>query len=301
MTALTIRQAGPMTSVQDAPRQGVRRLGLSASGPMDQAGFALAGALAGAAEHSGGIEVSAGGLAFSIDCEARMGCAGGAFVLAVNGEARPWPGSVVLSAGDMIEIHPGRAGNWGYLRFSRPLALPPVLGSLSTHVAVGIGGLDGRCLREGDMLPLGPEEGEAPPAQAAQAPADDMPFRVIWGLHADTLPRAVRRRFVEGAFTVSSRMDRMGMRLVAPDGLFSELDALNLVSDAVVPGDIQILGDGAPIVLMRDFQPTGGYPRIATLIAADLDRFAQQRPGASVRFTPVTVAHAQALDKAAQP
>jgi allophanate hydrolase subunit 2 len=90
-------------------------------------------------------------------------------------------------------------------------------------------------------------------------------------------------------------MDRMGVRLIDRSGVFRDAAALSLVSDAIVPGDIQILGDGTPIVLMRDHQPTGGYPRIATVIDADLDRFAQLRPGAEVRFLPVTVTHAQEL------
>jgi allophanate hydrolase len=79
----------------------------------------------------------------------------------------------------------------------------------------------------------------------------------------------------------------MGVRLEDPDGLFRDQARLNLVSDAIVPGDIQILGDGTPIVLMRDHQPTGGYPRIATIVNADLDRFAQMRPGTTVSFLPV--------------
>jgi multidrug efflux system membrane fusion protein len=86
---------------------------------------------------------------------------------------------------------------------------------------------------------------------------------------------------------------RMGVRLVDPGAVFSELKQLSLVSDAIVPGDIQILGDGTPIVLMRDHQPTGGYPRIATIVSADLDRFAQMRPGTEIRFRPVALEHAR--------
>jgi len=80
----------------------------------------------------------------------------------------------------------------------------------------------------------------------------------------------------------------MGVRLLDPQGVFASDRRLGLVSEAIVPGDIQILGDGTPIVLMRDHQPTGGYPRIATVISADLDRFAQMRPGSTVCFVSVT-------------
>ena len=92
---------------------------------------------------------------------------------------------------------------------------------------------------------------------------------------------------VETSFRVTTGLDRMGVRLEDPAGLFREQRRLSLVSDAIVPGDIQILGDGTPIVLMRDHQPTGGYPRIATIVSADLDRFAQMRPGTELVFRPV--------------
>ena len=91
---------------------------------------------------------------------------------------------------------------------------------------------------------------------------------------------------------MSSNLDRMGVRLLDPARVFRAQRRLTLVSDAIVPGDIQILGDGTPTVLMRDHQPTGGYARIATIVTADLDRFAQLRPGSEVRFRPVTLEHA---------
>jgi 5-oxoprolinase (ATP-hydrolysing) subunit C len=123
------------------------------------------------------------------------------------------------------------------------------------------------------------------------------PVRFVWGLHAGRFPAAVREAFVSTAFRISRRMDRMGVRLEDPEGVFAGAAHLSLVSDAIVPGDIQILGDGTPIVLMRDHQPTGGYPRIATVAAADLDRFVQLRTGSEVRFQPVTVRRAQGLSR----
>jgi allophanate hydrolase subunit 2 len=127
------------------------------------------------------------------------------------------------------------------------------------------------------------------------AEAIERPIRVVWGLHAEVFDSATRQRFVSEPFVVSTQLDRMGVRLADRGGVFGGSRILSLVSDAVVPGDVQILGDGTPIVLMRDHQPTGGYPRIATIVSADLDRLAQVRPGSEVRFTPVTVARAQEL------
>ena len=90
-------------------------------------------------------------------------------------------------------------------------------------------------------------------------------------------------------------MDRMGVRLADDGKVFAGASILSLVSDPILAGDIQILGDGTPIVLMRDHQPTGGYPRIGTVISADLDRFSQMRAGEAVAFEPVSVEHAQRL------
>jgi allophanate hydrolase subunit 2 len=176
------------------------------------------------------------------------------------------------------------------VRFGLELDVPLVLGSRATNLTVGLGGFKGRALKAGDRL------GFAAPGQAAPAelrPHTEGSIRVLWGLHADLFDQAVRQRFVETAFQISPSLDRMGVRLIDPGQSFRNQRRLTLVSDAIVPGDIQILGDGTPIVLMRDHQPIGGYPRIATVVSADFDRFAQLRPGSEVRFRPVTLEHAR--------
>lgn len=293
MTAIIrILRAAPLTTLQDAGRFGMLRHGISASGPMDSAGFAAAGLLAGAG--TGAVEFTAAGLELVVASgECRVGFAGGDFVLRHNGTVVDWPGSVFLGAGDELSITPGSRGNYGYLRFGGDIAVDMVLGSLATSSRFGLGGLEGRALRVGDVIEIVGQGGAPGPVMpSAQA---EGPIRVTWGLHAELFAPSLRQRFTEVEFTVSTRMDRMGVRLDDKDAVFAEASILSLVSDAIVPGDIQILGDGTPIVLMRDHQPTGGYPRIATVISADLDRFAQLRPGSAVAFAPVTVEHAQAL------
>lgn len=285
MITIRIIRAGPLATVQDAGRHGMLRHGVSASGPMDRAAFAALGG--GAA-----IEFSSGGLAFAVEggaCRAAFG--GGVFRLTVSGKKRKWPTTAAFNDGDVVEITTGAAGNFGYVRFDHEIDVPVVMGSRATNLVAGLGGLEGRALRKGDLLALG----GAVPLAAADAPLHGGgPIRIVWGLHADLFATDARSRFLETAFSVTSRMDRMGVRLADPGGVFAGTRALSLVSDAIVPGDIQILGDGTPIVLMRDHQPTGGYPRIATVITADLDRFAQMRPGAEVHFAAVTLDKARA-------
>jgi biotin-dependent carboxylase-like uncharacterized protein len=265
VTVLTILRAGPLATLQDTGRFGMLRHGISASGPMDRGAFAAAGAalpLAGTT----GIEFTQG-LAFEVD---------GPLTIAM-------PEVHALNAGERVELPPA-AGNYGYVRFDREMDIAPVLGSRSTNVTVGLGGYKGRALKAGDRISFG-DEGR--PEPATPVTPEDGPLRIIWGLHADLFDTELRERFVASAFFVTKSLDRMGVRLDDSAGIFADQQRLGLVSDAIVPGDIQILGDGTPIVLMRDHQPTGGYPRIASIVSADLDRFAQMRPGTALSFRPV--------------
>ena len=289
--SLLITRAGPLTTIQDTGRFGMLAHGISASGPMDRAAYDLAGRLA--AAPPGAIEITTAGLEFRVETgSCTVGFAGGAFIVRHNDKPTEWPGTLALEAGDSVSISPGANGNYGYLRFDGRIDVPAIMGSIATNSRARLGGLEGRALVAGDRVAL--IDGVAPELSSELVTVAEGPIRVIWGLHADLFPTA-RDRFVSTPFKISSRLDRMGVRLEDPAGVFADSTILSLVSDAVLPGDIQILGDGTPIVLMRDHQPTGGYPRIATIIAADLDRFAQMRPGTAVAFASVSVNHAHHL------
>ena len=296
MSAIRITRAGPLATLQDAGRPGLLRHGISASGPMDGAAFARVGGWLGAAGTTA-IEFTTAGLSFVAEGSVSIAVDGGAFELSIDGEAKSWPARALLGAGSVVDIRPGPAGNYGYLRLDREIEVPLVMGSRATSSIAGIGGFGGRALRAGDLLPLGAPLPRGRGQHPTPAEVADGPIRIVWGIHADRFDNAIRQRFVTDGFAVSSQLDRMGVRLADPSQVFADAKILSLVSDAVVPGDIQILGDGTPIVLMRDHQPTGGYPRIATVVTADLDRFAQLRPGTHLRFAPVTVQHAEGLKR----
>ncbi|MDP1731733.1 MAG: biotin-dependent carboxyltransferase family protein [Devosia sp.] len=298
MTALRILRAAPLTTLQDAGRFGYLRHGISASGPMDRAAFQRAEAWLGGAG-STAIEFTTGGLSLRVEGGSiGAACDGGEFTLSLNGEKLEWPARMSLKDGDVIDIAPGPAGNYGYFRTSHEVDVPLLLGSRATNLVSRLGGLQGRGLRAGDLIPVGSRVQRRMSMHPRPAMPAKGPIRVIWGLHADLFSDDVREHFISEPFVISHRIDRMGARLEDRAGVFTAAEILSLVSDAVVPGDIQILGDGTPIVLMRDHQPTGGYPRIATVVDADLDRLAQMRPGSEVSFRPVTLAQAYALLKA---
>lgn len=300
--AIEIIRAGPLTTVQDAGRPGNLGFGVCASGPMDVSAWQFAQSLVSPAGLAG-IEFTAAGLELSFDGDAPLAIAwaGGHFRITIGGKPLQWPGAALLEPGARLAITPGGRGNYGYLRLSANIELDPVLESLATNTIVGLGGLEGRALRAQDRLALSlfsaPTLRQAEPAPIETSDEEAAPVRIVWGLHADLFSQQLRDAFCRGHFTVSRRLDRMGIRLEDAGKVFAEADLLSLTSDSVVPGDIQILGDGTPIILMRDHQPTGGYPRIATVVSADLDRLAQSRPGTTLRFSPVTVAHAQTLLK----
>jgi 5-oxoprolinase (ATP-hydrolysing) subunit C len=290
---LRIGRAGPLTTVQDAGRVGMLAHGISASGPMDALAYLRAGSWAGAAD-GGAIEFTQAGIDVEVvEGAVRLGWDGGRFGVRVNGNPTAWPGSAMLKAGDRLSITPGEAGVYGYLRFGAELQLLAVLGSRATNLRAQLGGVDGRVLQAGDELVL---VGKGVPWAEAVAPqVETGPIRFIWGVHAERFSAEVRQRFAGSVFRVTGAMDRMGVRLADERGVFAGGSILSLVSEPVMPGDIQILGDGTPIVLMRDHQPTGGYPRIGTVISADFDRFAQMRSGSEVEFAPVSLEHAQRL------
>jgi 5-oxoprolinase (ATP-hydrolysing) subunit C len=291
---LTIVRAGPLTTIQDAGRFGMLRHGISASGAMDRLAYAGAGQ-----GGTGCIEITRAGIELIVRSgSCCLGFAGGSFRIQVNGRDHPWPGSFDLRTGDHVRVTPGPQGNYGYLRFDTNIAALPMLGSISTSTRARLGGIDGRALMAGDEIRL-EELGTDAVRKIVVRPTDER-IRVVWGLHAELFSHSVRQAFLSEDFVITSAMDRMGVRLEDQAGVFQTANHLSLVSDAVVPGDIQILGNGTPIVLMRDHQPTGGYPRIATIITADFDRFAQMRPGTAIAFASVSVEHAQSLLRSRQ-
>ncbi|WMT85199.1 biotin-dependent carboxyltransferase family protein [Pelagibacterium sp. 26DY04] len=294
MSRIELLRVSPLTTIQDEGRIGLLSHGIGASGPMDRNGYRRAADVTNRA-CGAAIEVGPQGGDFIYrGCPLIAGFAGGVFILEVDGEPRPWPASVELVDGTRVFMRTGPAGNYGYIRFAAQIDVPEVLGSRSTNATVGLGGLKGRALRVGDALGLVALEADSPePVRSKNE--ETGAIRFVWGIHAELFPSTVREAFIGTDFRVSPRMDRMGVRLENTASVFEKARILGLVSDAVVPGDIQILGDGTPIVLMRDNQPTGGYPRIGTIIDADMDRFAQTRPGQPVRFASVAVEHAHRI------
>jgi allophanate hydrolase len=283
---LRVEAAGPLTTIQDAGRFGYMRFGVTESGPVDR--FAATAAVTAAGVAGPLVEMASGGLTLvCLDGEVGFAVAGGTFAATLNGRALgAWTGGS-MRAGDRLVIRDGTEGNWGYLGLSGEIVARPWLGSVSTHAAAGLGG--GR-LSAGDIVEV---EGAFPePGRRLVRPeADDgQPIRIVLGpqqrfFSADTLDL-----LLSAEFETTTRFDRMGMALSGPQLVPTALDML---SEPVLRGSVQVNGKGIATVLLADHQTTGGYPKIATVISADLDRFAQMRCK-SFRFRAVDATEAVA-------
>jgi biotin-dependent carboxylase-like uncharacterized protein len=298
--ALELRAAGPAVSLQDAGRFGLMRFGVTAAGPMDPLAFATANRAVGAPADAVSIEISLGGLEVSaIDATLPVALAGGAFDISLNGVALPSSVRLALEPGARLRVRAGAAGAWCYLAVGGRIDVAPMLGSVATHVRSGLGGLRGRALAAGDVLPvreLAPVEPGALPFAAPWLERPGELIRIILGPQVDYFAADQIAALCDGPWILSPRSDRMAYILDGPR--LRHARGFNIVSDGIALGGIQVPGDGQPIVLMADRQVTGGYPKIATVIGPDLGRLAQNRPGARFRFAVVTIADAVAARRA---
>ncbi|MDB6454214.1 biotin-dependent carboxyltransferase family protein [Falsirhodobacter sp. 20TX0035] len=281
---LEVLRAGPMLTVQDRGRFGWRHAGVSAAGPMDGPAFAMANALVGNTAEAAALEFAHLGGIFRAHAPCRIAVTGGTAEVVIEGEPRPaWEAHRVM-AGQTIRIGAMADAVWGYLAVSGGIETPILMGSRAAHLRSGLG----RVVEAGARLPLGAFDPRGPalacrrPHAETLAPRD---IRVVLGPQQDAFSAEVLERFASARFTVTTRRDRMAMILDGPQ--IPAQRGHDIVSDGTVAGSIQIPGSGCPIVLMAEAQTTGGYPKIATVIGADLPRLAQMPSGAAFRFRPV--------------
>jgi len=293
---LAVRFAGPHVSIQDGGRPGLMRYGVPWSGAVDRRSLAAANAALGNPAGAAAVEVSVGGLA--LECragEVGFAVAGGGFIVEHGDDKRGSWSMATLRAGERLVIRPGPWGSWCYLAFAGDLACTRWLDSASTHALSGFGG--GR-LAAGTVLTVtGPR---VTPGRVLPCPVSARPrsvARVTLGPQDRFFGDAARADFLRGPWRMTEAWDRMGVRLAGP--LIAPEGPLDMPSEAVVRGSVQVAGDGVASILLADHQTTGGYPKIATVLDCDLDALVQLRPRDRVLFQPVTAAEAIGLARAA--
>ncbi len=288
--ALKVLQAGPYISVQDEGRPGWLRSGIAMGGAMDARALEEGRLLVGNERGLAALEM--------LGLGGRFEAVGGPLTLALSGAdfaaqiddnpVQPYH-SFTLQPGQVLDIGAAKNGNYGLLSIAGGIDVKPVLGSRSTHIRAGFGGFGGRPLQQGDVLPVGKAGEQASDwSLVSNTSQSDEKIRMIWGVQASLFGEEERQRFIETRFLVTHELDRMGARLATDAAPIRSKKALVALSGAIALGDIQVIGSGRPVVLLADRQPTGGYPRIGTIIAADLVNFIQRPAGAGVRFMPVS-------------
>ena len=298
--SLEVIEGGFLTTVQDAGRIGWARFGVPPSGPMDAFALRAANILVGNAPDAASLEITLAGPVLRASHECLIAVCGAEFDLRVGNLSVPTWHAVYVRAGQEIRFGQRRSGARAYLAVSGGIALPQFLGARSTYLPGGFGGLEGRALRAGDRLPFGPtgddsanRAGKVWPRAARPLYSSHPTLRVVLGPQDDCFTPEGLATFLSSEYEVSHSSDRMGYRLAGP--AVTLRDKAEIVSDGVVTGSVQIPGDGQPIVMMADHQTTGGYPKIATVIRADLPLLAQCLPGDRARFRASSITKAQDL------
>ncbi|MEA3118284.1 MAG: 5-oxoprolinase (ATP-hydrolyzing) subunit [Paraburkholderia sp.] len=308
---IQVLRAGIITSVQDLGRPGYRHLGIATAGALDTLALEVGNRLVGNLPQAAAIEVTMGPTALRFTRATRIALTGAEFGATLDGEPVHSWWSLPVRAGQELSLQGATRGMRGYVCVRGGIDVLPMLGSRSTDLCSGFGGLGGRSLREGDRLAVGTpaaKPGAAIPvdaspfgvkapewcrfAQLAHEPVRRgnhtagteraVPIRVLRGPEYDTFTDASHEALWSDEWRVTPQSNRMGYRLAG--NALARVAPVDLLSHAVLPGTIQVPPNGQPIVLMSDAHTTGGYPRIGAVIRADLWRLAQVRLNASIRF-----------------
>ena len=289
-----------LTSVQDLGRWGLQARGVPVAGPMDEYSHRLANRLVGNDPSAAALEVTLIGPEVQAIHDVVCVVAGASFGLTAGGARVSMNAPFRLRAGTLLRFGDRLRGARATLAVGGGIAVEATLGSRAMSLIARMGPFDGRPLRTGDLLPIGDEVSHRPaekPIAPLALPAGGARVRVLPGPHAEMFTPAAYETLCHGRYTITPQSNRMGYRLDGPR--LTHRGAADILSDATAIGSIQVPASGQPILLMADRQTTGGYPKIATVIGADLPLAGQLAPGDWIEFKPCTrsEAHAAARER----
>jgi antagonist of KipI len=297
MSALLVLKPGMLTTIQDRGRWGWQSRGVPVAGPMDPCAHRVANALVGNDVAAASLEITLLGPELSFEDERLAAIAGAQFDVDVDDRPAPWNAAFLIPAGAHVRFRARRHGVRAYLAIAGGVDVAPILGSRSTHVVSAMGGMDGRALRAGDRVPLGDRSTTRRAAPALEAPIVPLPqgeaaVRVLPGPQRDYFAPNALETLQSRPYVIAQNSDRMGFRLAGPQ--IAHARGADIISDATPLGVLQVPASGQPILLMADRQTAGGYPKLATVITADMAVAGQLGPGDSIRFAVCTPREAMA-------
>jgi len=275
-------------------RIGYRAQGLTQGGAADVLALHEGAALLGQSTQLATLEMVGMGGSFRATQDTRIALTGAPMTATINDEPLVWNASHLLPAGAILKVGGARSGTYGYLHVGGGLETPMMMGARGAHLSAGLG----QAIAAGDTLPLGKDSGNAVGMTLpVEGRFDGGRIRVVTSMQTEQFDASTRAQFEETAFRRDARANRMGVRMDHDGDPIKAAGQLTIVSDVIVPGDIQIAGDGAPFVLMCESQTTGGYPRIGTVLPCDMPRVAQAVAGAPISFEFVDLGQAQAIEQ----
>lgn len=300
---IVVERPGLLTTVQDLGRPGYQQFGFAPSGALDALALMQGNLLVGNEPGEGALEATLLGPVLTVERANVAAVTGGDCQPRLNGQLVPMYRAFQLRPGDRLELEGMVSGCRSYLAFAGGLAVPPVMGSKSTNLKCGIGGLEGRALRMGDRLafsaPRSELAGLAQRAMDPPAPPEALvSLRVVLGMQRAAFGREALGTFFSKEYRVSNQSDRMGVRLEGPE--IRPQAGVDIVSDGIPLGAVQVPSSGLPIVLLNDRQTTGGYVKLGAVASCDLGRLAQLRMGDRIRFEEISLRGAQRLLRARQ-
>jgi len=290
MKAIEVQAPGLFTTVQDLGREGFGPLGVSPSGAADPISLRVGNRLVGNPEDAAALEMTLLGGAFLFPDGAVLAFSGSDFGATLdNVSVDPWM-SFEARPGQTLRLGPTRSGARSYLCVQGGIAVEPFLGSASTHTLSGLGGFEGRSLRKGDVLSIATA---SQPYRIRTVAPGILPrlsprkiLRCTPGPQSEWFPESSHQLFYNSTYRVAEESNRMGLRLEGPSVLVSS--GGHMITEGVSLGAIQVPGGGSPIILFVEQQTTGGYPKIANVISADLPSVGQLRPRDEIHFERVT-------------
>jgi antagonist of KipI len=300
MSLMEVRAPGLLTTVQDLGREGYGPMGVSASGAADPIALRIGNRLAGNAEGAAALEMTLLGGSFVFPQRAVIALAGADFGATLDNVPVEMWSSIEVQPGQTLRTGPTRGGARCYLCVKGGIDVKLLLGSASTHLLSGLGGLEGRALRKGDVLRIGSASGSFRTFRKRKAQnrlleklAPRKALRVTVGPQSDWFPPEAQEKFYGSTYRVAEESNRMGLRLEG--AAMTTPEGGEMISEGVSLGAVQITAGGLPIILFVEQQTTGGYPKIANVISADLSSLGQLRPRDEIRFERVELETARAL------
>jgi len=313
--SITVLRPGLLTSIQDLGRNGYQKHGVIVSGGMDSYSLRIANLLVGNEESEAVLEITLTGPSLELGEDALLAITGGDLSPTIDGKPVPMWRPVYIKRGSVLKFGACKSGCRSYLAVAGGYSIPEVMGSKSTYLRAGIGGFQGRALQKGDVLRCNSPQGQSVRLMQQLArktssgafvstawyfgrthiPHHSRPtkVRVMRGRQFEQFTGDSKNQFFHQLFQVTPQSDRMGYRLSGPALKLDQ--SLELISEAVTFGTIQVPPDGNPIILLADRQTVGGYPKIAQMAMVDVAIVAQIKPGETIGFQEISLAEAERL------